>query len=159
MDDIIDVNDIIGDKYPLDYSKLYKGQRLTIEELEKVFGLKYPNKDWNWECRGLVSGIEQHRGFIARGDSYAIYIMTDAEAAEYIFETTFKSGVRKVRRATRNQALIDTSQLSGTEMKNFESQSRIASGTNQAMNAYLKKQKTIERLLAAKRELTEEASG
>ena len=133
-------------KYPLDFELLEKGTRITREKLEDIFGCAPSEDEWSFKAMKLVADIKEKAGLLARQSKNSIVIMTDAEAAEYTHET-FRRGIRKMGTSVRNRSLIDTAQLSGPEMAKFESQSRVMTGTQQAMLAEVKKLSRMERLL------------
>ena len=139
-------------KYPLDFTALEKGTTLEQLELEQIFSCTPDDKKWGLEMMRLAELIKLKAEILCRKSHNTLVLMDDAEAADYLYETKFLGGVRKMGGAVREVGLVNTSNMLGTAVAKFTSQCRIMAGTVQAARAKMKKLKRIEKLLELKSE-------
>ena len=103
--------------YPIDVTLLYKGQTITIPELEQIFGVKYPHESWGFKLMSLTKAIRKNRRRLAldrmtiRTRDGELVICTDEEAAEHNARKAGNKARGYVHAAYDNIA-VDESKLS-----------------------------------------------
>jgi hypothetical protein len=106
--------------YPLDVSKLVKGQVLTIPELEPILGLSKDDRQWSLKLVQLQRKIEKLRErtglplLTMRTEKGTLVICDDAGASDYN-RSMGKRGLRRFGRASVRNIAVDVTKLP-TEM-------------------------------------------
>lgn len=112
-------------KWPFDWDRLKKGDRIPAERLERVVGHKRSeHKDYSFALLSLAQEIEREMG--SRGNPVTVrrqhddlIILTDSQAALHN-DNQFQLARRKMGRALVRQAAVDTNKLSDDEMRRHE---------------------------------------
>lgn len=112
------------DRHPLDFDALEKGDRIEIEQLEKILLTNRESPRFGLRCAGLCKRIERelrHRGYIitVRIERGAVLICTDADASEYNRKRFQRHRRGLVRSHTRNLA-VDRRNLAAEQDKLHE---------------------------------------
>lgn len=110
--------------YPLDVAALFKGQIITIRELEPILHVTYQgNRDrWGLALMRLKKEIEVERRCLClpvltmRNHHGALVVCTDAEAAKYNLRMT-KHGIRRIKRAAYRNSAVDIRNLTDDEKR------------------------------------------
>jgi hypothetical protein len=97
-----------------------KGQTLTIPELEKVLGVKYPHPMW-WSkilnLRNRIYRDRERQGLPAvtiRTERFQLVVCDDSEAATYN-RSMGKRGLRRFAKAAARNVAVDESKLTEEE--------------------------------------------
>lgn len=130
-----------GEKYPLDFDALQKGEWLETAELEEALGVTMADgAKWNFALMGLRSQIERESGIVCRIDHDRIRLMTDTEADEYLYRQGERS-VSKLVRVTRSRALIDRGSMTDQEKRVAASRDTVMMATATAARMTLRRQR------------------
>ena len=106
--------------FPLDVATLTKGQVLSVEELEKLFGMKYPDPQWWSKLLWLRTKIAQQRErrelpvITMRTSKGTLIICDDPDASTYN-HSMGKRGIRRFSRAAHRNVFVDATKLSDEE--------------------------------------------
>ena len=108
--------------FPLDVTKLVKGQTLEIPKLEAVFGIHYPNELWWSKLLWLREQIDKSRRKLGlslltmRIRKGRLVVCDDSDAAHYN-ERMGKRGLRRFRRAYARNHAVDVTKLTDEERR------------------------------------------
>lgn len=111
--------------YPLDVSKLTKGQVLTLAELEPILGVSPTSRKWPLKLLNLRQKIETlRRGlglpiFTFRVKRGELLVCDDSDASQYN-RSMGKRGIKRFRRASVRNLAVDTSKLTDEERQTHE---------------------------------------
>ena len=102
--------------YPLDVSRLVKGQVFSIEELEAIMGIKRDSPHWWVKLLNLRQKIERLRAkdglplLTTRTHKGTLVICDDADASVYN-RSMGKRGIRRFAKASHRNIHVDATKL------------------------------------------------
>ena len=105
--------------YPIDFSKLSRGDKIGIKELEKAFGFKEGTPEYAFKSMGLKIQIQAYfmrdRGDLPsiEFDHGVLCVLTHEEQDAYV-QRQLSASVRKFSRAHREDQYTDESYLSAS---------------------------------------------
>jgi len=113
------------DYFPLDVGQLAKGQVITIAELEKLIGLKFPDYHWSLRVCGLQGRINKQRTrrgmtLLTMYQRKGELVICDEVAASVYGRKRVRHGARKIRRAHEAMRDVDDSKMSPEEQKRHQ---------------------------------------
>ena len=104
----------------IDFTSLSKGDVLSVEKLETLFGHKFGTDKYRNNIRSVLGEIKKYRpDLYPRTSKGSILIMIDGEACEYNagrIDTLMGSTLTTIR----DQSRIDRNELSDNQRKNFD---------------------------------------
>ena len=111
--------------YPLDVTRLYKGQVLSVGELQPILNLSPDDHRWGINLVVLQEKIRKQRCNLGlpmlttHAHKGELVICDDAEAAAYNRKLS-RWGIRRFRKAVRQNVSVDVSKLTAEERKAHE---------------------------------------
>lgn len=140
-------------KATLDMGALKKGDVLTTDQLEGIFGLssQLDVEAFKLKMMALGQDIERQRpGLLCRGDHMTIRIMVDDEA-EQVTWTRCVQAIGRIQRNTDRRATIDRSEFSDEEKRISDARDGCLSHVALAAQRQLQAAKREQLLMAAAR--------
>lgn len=103
-------------RFPIDYDKAEKGDRIEAALLEQVFGCNRLDQKYNMALRRLSATIEDElwmrgKNYTVCIRDYGIAILTDPESSDYN-QARFRHHLGGIARSNRKMAMVDTAALS-----------------------------------------------
>lgn len=111
--------------FPLDVTKLAKGQTIGIDELERIMGIHRASSLWNFGLMKLQRQIAKLRADLGlnilttRTHRGKLIICDDSDAANYN-RSMGKRGIRRFVRSTRRNIAVDVTKLPPDEREAHE---------------------------------------
>jgi hypothetical protein len=101
--------------YPLDFTDLSKGDSITPERMEKIFGVPRTHPEYPWKVMSLAKQIEDEcealgRLFTVCQRDGSLCILDDDDAHSYN-RNEHERAVRMMARSLRRQGWVDSSKL------------------------------------------------
>lgn len=105
--------------YPLDFSALSKGDSVSVEKMESIFGVPRTHPDYPWKVMALSKRIEDEcealgKLFTVCQRNGSLCILSDDDAHSYN-RNEHERAVRIMARSLRRQGWVDTSKLKTIE--------------------------------------------
>lgn len=114
------------ERYPFDYDTLEKGDIISTDSIEKIYGVTRFEKGFRFSLLKARAAIEMHRNDLVVRESHdAIHILTDREADAYLAQQT-ESWIRRLGTTAKRTGRIDRSDFSDGERKLSEARSRMS---------------------------------
>lgn len=132
-------------KYPLDFTRLRKGDVIHGQELQQIVGFVPGHPRWNLALAGLCEAILKNARLICCVQKDTVKVLTDEEADRYTMQEVNRAK-RKVFRHTRNRALIDRTTLSDAEKARAETHDLIALNMTQHLRRAEKEKRDMAKL-------------
>lgn len=98
-------------RYPIDYDKLQKGDRISTSELADILQVEPDTAEFSLRALALTTKIENElyrrgKDCVVVFRQQCILVLTDAESINYI-NTTARTGVRKICKAYDSLSKVD----------------------------------------------------
>lgn len=111
---------LLTDKYPIDFEAIFKGQLITVEELQKITGKKPGTDEYQFALLSLQSAIQNKTSCTVKiQNKFELLVLTDEEASRHNHKL-FLQNVRGMRSRFDLNAAVDVGELSDEQRAKHE---------------------------------------